>query len=342
MSGLQLKKRGGTWHATGTIGGQRIRKSLGTGDKGQAEELRAQYEARLWKRHTYGEEAVRTFEEAAVSYLQQGGEGRFLPPILKHFKGRAVASIKPADVRQIAVELFDNPATRNRQVITPARSVINHAHDRGWCGPIRVKLFPVPKSRMHKPVDRVWMDSLLDQCDLDNLPHLAAAVLFMHQTGARASEAANLMGEHVDLSNAVVVLAKTKTDEWHPRYLTTELVARIAALDIEDGKRVFRYSHPTSINHRMKKVCKRAKIEYRSPHSAGRHSFATNAMRLGVGIKDAMDAGGWKSAALFMETYVHSDDSGRRVVSALEGTKLARVVTKKEKPKKKQSLTKGG
>ena len=336
MSGLQLKKRGGTWYATGTIGGQRIRKSLGTGNKAQAEELRAQYEARLWKRHTYGEEAVRTFEEAAVSYLEQGGEGRFLPPILKHFKGRAVASIKPGDVRQMAIELFDNPATRNRQAITPARSVINHAHDRGWCGPISVKLFPVPKSRKHKPVDREWLDTFLAQCDLDGLPHLAAAVLFMHQTGARASEAANLMGEHVDLSSAAIVLAKTKTEEWHPRYLTAELVARLAALEIEDGSRVFRYAHPTSINHRMKKVCKRAGIEYRSPHSAGRHSFATNAMRLGVGIKDAMDAGGWKSASLFMETYVHSDDPGRRVASAFEGAKLAQVKATAGKRNKKQ------
>ncbi|RMC37526.1 site-specific integrase [Paracoccus alkanivorans] len=225
----------------------------------------------------------------------------------------------------MAIELFDNPATRNRQGITPARSVINHAHERGWCGPISVKLFPVPKSRKHKPVDRTWLDAFLDQCDKDNLPHLAAAVLFMNQTGARASEAANLMGEHVDLPNAAVVLAKTKTAEWHPRYLTAELVARMASLEIADGKKVFGYSHPTSINHRMRKVCKRAQIEYRSPHSAGRHSFATNAMRLGVGIKDAMDAGGWKSAALFMETYVHSDDPGRRVASAFEGKKLAQV-----------------
>lgn len=336
MSGLQLKKRGRTWYATGTIGGQRIRKSLGTSDKAQAEEVRAQYEARLWKRHTYGEEAIRTFEEAAVSYLEQGGEGRFLPPILKRFKGRAVASIKPGDIREMAMRLYSNPATRNRQAITPARSVINHAHDRGWCGPISVKLFPVPKSRMHKPVDRAWLDAFIRQCDNDALPHLAAAVLFMHQTGARASEAANLMGEHVDLSNATIVLAKTKTDEWHPRYLTAELVARMASLAIEDGIRVFGYSHPTSINHRMKKVCARAGIEYRSPHSAGRHSFATHAMRMGLGIKDAMDAGGWKSASLFIETYVHSDDPGRRVASAFDGAKLAQVNPPRQKVNKKQ------
>lgn len=326
MSGLKLQKRNGTWYASGTIGGQRVRKSLGTGDKSQAEQLRAKYEAQLWKRHTYGEEAVRTFEEAAVSYLEQGGEGRFLPPVLKHFKGRSVASIKPGDIRSMAIALYDNPATRNRQAITPARSVINHAHERGWCGHISVKLFPVPKSRMHKPVNDDWMDKFLSQCDKDKLPHLAAAVLFMNQTGARSSEAARLMWEHLDLTNAMAVLAKTKTDEWHPRYLTPELVARIANLERSSDRPVFGYTHPTSINHRMRRVCNRARIEYRSPHSAGRHSFATNAMRLGVGIKDAMDAGGWKSASLFMETYVHSDSAGRRVASALSG-KISSQVT---------------
>lgn len=52
--------------------------SLGTRDKQVAEQIRAQYEARLWKSHTYGEEAVRLFEEAATSYMQQGGEGASL------------------------------------------------------------------------------------------------------------------------------------------------------------------------------------------------------------------------------------------------------------------------
>jgi len=45
-------------------------------------------------------------------------------------------------------------ATRNRQAIIPARVVINHAHYMGWCGAIKAKMFKVPKSNKHKPVDR--------------------------------------------------------------------------------------------------------------------------------------------------------------------------------------------
>jgi len=320
MPGLKPKEIKGIWYAYGTFNGKRIRESLGTRDEATARELCAHYEARLWKRHTYGEEAVRTFEEAAVSYLEQGGEGRYLAPIIKHFKGRPIGSIKPAEIRQAAMILYPKalPSTRNRQGIIPARAVINHAHDLGWCGPMRVKQFEVPKSRKNKPVDREWMDKFLAEADRSGLPHLSACVLFMHQTGARVSEAINLLGEHVDLSERIALLEKTKTDEWSPRYLTAELIARIAALKPVKGKRVFGYTDRQAVNRRIKAVCQRAGIEPRSSHAAGRHSFATNAINGGARIKDAMEAGGWKSAALFMGTYVHSQEAGRNVAGIFD------------------------
>lgn len=320
MPGLKLKDRDGIWYAVGTVAGKRVRESLGTRDRQVAEELRAQYEARLWKRHTYGEEAVRTFEEAAVSYLQQGGEGRYLPPILKHFKGRAIGSIKPAEIRQMALTLYPThlPSTRNRQGIIPARAVVNHAHDLGWCGAIRVKQFDVPKSRKNQPVDKAWMAAFLAESDRSGLPHLSACVLFMQQTGARVSEAINLTGEFVDLESRAALLEKTKTDEWSPRHLTAELVVRLSALGMEKGKRVFGYTDRQAVNRRIKAVCKRAGIEPRASHAAGRHSFATNAINGGAKIKDAMEAGGWKSAALFMQTYVHSDEAGRNVAGIFD------------------------
>lgn len=315
MPGLKNYLRDGIWYTVGTVDGEFVRKSLGTRDEARAEELRADFEARLWKRRIYGEEAVRTFEEAAVSYLEQGGEGRYLPPILKHFKGRAIGSIKPAEIRMMALTLYPDhlPSTRNRQGIIPARAVINHAHDLGWCGAIRVKQFDVPRSRKNKPVDRAWIEAFLAEADRSGLPHLSACVLFMQHTGARVSEAINLLGEHVDLENRVAVLAKTKTDEWSPRQLTTELVVRIAALGLENGRRVFSYTDRQAVNRRIKAVCDRAGIEPRSSHAAGRHTFATTAIDGGAKIKDAMDAGGWKSAALFMQTYVHSREAGENV-----------------------------
>jgi hypothetical protein len=37
MSNLELKERKGVWYAVGTIGGERVRKSLGTRDRKEAE-----------------------------------------------------------------------------------------------------------------------------------------------------------------------------------------------------------------------------------------------------------------------------------------------------------------
>jgi integrase len=318
--GLRLKPVEGIWHAVGSVAGERIRKSLGTRDEVLAEELRAIYEARLWKRHNYGEEAVRTFEEAAESYLVQGGEGRFLAKIIKHFRGRALASIKPADVKEAAIKLYPKAlaATRNRQGIVPISAVINHGHQRGWCGAMRVKHFEEQKSRKHKPVDRAWLDAFMAEADRSGLPHLSAIVLFMHQTGARRSEAVRLTGEHVDLGKRLAVLVKTKTENWSVRNLTAELVGRIAALQPTPEQRVFLYTSASSVNHRMKAVARRAGLPERPTHSAGRHSFATNALAAGSKVKEAMDAGGWKSAKLFMETYVHSHEAGQNVAARFD------------------------
>lgn len=321
--GLVLKCVNGVWHVDGTVAGERIRKSLGTRDETTAHQLKAEYETRLWKRHQLGEEAVRTFEEAAISYMKNGGEATYLPPILKHFKGRVIGSIKPAELRAMANVLYAGraPATKNRQAIVPARAVIMHAHDLGWCGAIKVKQFDVPKSRKHRPVDRAWMEAFMREADRSKLPHLSALVLFMHETGARVSEAIRLEGQHVDLGHHVALLEETKTDEWSPRQLTAELAARISHLGIKDGKRVFDYTDPKAVNRVMKRVAMRAGIEPRSTHSAGRHSFGTNAMAGGAAIKDAMDAGGWKSAKLFMETYVHTHQAGKNVAAIFDRQK---------------------
>jgi integrase len=324
--GLTLKPVEGVWHVSGTIAGERIRKSLGTRDETTALQLKADFETKLWQRHQFGEEAVRTFEEAAVEYLQHGGkegtggDGRFLKPVLAHFKGRRVASITGAELRAMANTIYPGrtAATKNRQAIAPARAVIMYAHHLGWCGAIRVEQFKVGKSRKHKPATRAWLNKFMTEADRRKLPHLSVLVLFMHQTGTRVSEAIRIVGRDVDLGARMVTLGKTKTGEDETRYLTAELVGRIQGLGAGKLERVFGYTDPTAVNRRMKAVAKDAKIEPLSTHSAGRHSFATNAIAGGAEIKDAMDAGGWKSARLFMETYVHSHEAGKSVASIFD------------------------
>lgn len=263
---------------------------------------------------------MHTFEEAAVSYVQHGGEGRYLPRLVAHFGPQDVASITPMAVRAAAIELYPDalPSTRNRHAITPARAVLYHAHELGWRMPARIRLFPAPKTRKTVPAGRRWLETFIDQCDEDGLAHLAALVLFMNLCGARVSEAIELQGENVDLRARTALLVRTKTGVNSLRYLPDHLVERIRDLGLTLGERVFRYRCRYSVNERIKAVCRRARIPYKSSHTVGRHAFATNALNAGVGVRVAMDAGGWKSSTIFLETYAHTLNAGRLVAAQFD------------------------
>lgn len=257
-----------------------------------------------------------SFSLAADSYIQHGGEARFLPRLIERFGPDPVASITPVAVHQAAFDLYPDASngTRNRQVITPARAVLYHAHEMGWRMPARIRLLKAPKTSTVVPANRRWMERFLDRADADNLRHLAACVLFMNQTGARISEAVALEGQHVDLVRRTAMLAKTKTETNSLRWMPDLLLERIRELGPAPGQRVFRYTSRFSVNERIAAVCHRAGLPYKSSHVAGRHAFATNALNAGVGVRAAMDAGGWKSSVIFLETYAHSTEAGRLVM----------------------------
>lgn len=261
---------------------------------------------------------MHTFQETAESYIRNGGEERYLAPIIEYFFDRDITSIAPFDIREMAEKLYEgrSGATKNRQAITPARAVMMHGYERGWCAYLRIRRFKQEERKRKKPASTAWMFAFMRQCEQDNLHHLAALVLFMQQTGARVSEAIRLEWTEVDLQKKKVVLLKTKTSSNSIRYLTEELADRMERLERYTELPVFCYTSRFSVNERIKAVCDRAGIPYKSPHLVGRHSFATNAIKAGLDIKTAMDAGGWKSASIFLETYVHNDEAGKATSAA--------------------------
>ncbi len=260
-----------------------------------------------------------SFAEAAASYVQHRGESRYLPPITAYFEGRSLSSIFPFDLHEMAVALYPDAinSTRNRQALTPARAVIHHAHERGWCNLIKVKKLKEAPPKRKKPASPTWLHAFTRQCEKDRLPHLAALVLFMAQTGARVSEAIALRFAQVDYAHRQALLLKTKTGTNSTRFLTDELTIRMQRL--QEGRsfneRVFRYTSRYAVNDRIKAVCRRAGITYKSCHACGRHSFATNAIDMGMDVKTAMLAGDWKSVEVFLGTYVHPRQNAGRIVA---------------------------
>ncbi len=262
---------------------------------------------------------TKTFAATAASYLEHGGEARYLAPIIEHFGSTPVGAICAFDVKQMALRLYPDQsnATRNRQALTPARAVILHGHERGWCSLIRIKKLKESKPRPKAPASPIWMHAFIRRCDRDGLPHLAALVLFMAQTAARVSEALSLQWRDVDLPARRAMILKTKTGTNSTRHLTDEQVSRLRAMrgSEPDDAPVFRYRNRHAVNERIKAVCRRADISYKSSHLCGRHTFATTAIDLGMDVRTAMEAGDWKTSSIFLGIYVHPRQNSGRIVA---------------------------
>lgn len=263
--------------------------------------------------------SARTFADAAASYVAAGGETRYLHRVLGHFGTWPLHAIHPYDLRRMAEALYPDAsgATRNRQALTPARAVMLHAYDRGWCHLIRVKRFREDRPVRKRPASAIWLHTFCRQCQRDRLPHVAALILFMATTGARVSEAIALRWSDVDMPGRTALLRKTKTGTNSVRYLTDDVMERLRGIQSGAGRddRVFRYTSRFSVAERIRAVCRRADIPYKSPHLCGRHTFATTAIELGVDIGTAMAAGEWRSSRIFLETYVHPRVNAGRIVA---------------------------
>ena len=261
------------------------------------------------------------FAEAASSYMRNGGDERYLGRIVERLGDKRMTEIFPFDVKKLAMDLYPTQqnATRNRCVITPVRAVFFHAYERGWGPAIRLRNLKEEAPKRKKAASQAWLHAFVRQCAKDGLQHLAALVLFMSQTGARISEALELRWSEVDLINRTVLLLKTKTERNSTRFLTDQMISRLYALQegMKPDDRVFRYRNRHSVNERIAAVCRRAEIVYKPTHTCGRHAFANIALSMGVDVKSAMDAGGWKSTAVFLGTYANPRNAGRVVAERL-------------------------
>ena len=318
----KTKHENGVFYATGTVAGRRIRQSLGTRDKRQAEEARVQLEARLWAESIHGAGTTAMFEDAALAYLQDGRDGRFLEPLLKYFRGRSLQSITPKDVRDAAKKLYPegSAATRNRQGIAPARAVINHAAQEGWCNPITVRQFSVEKPK-RTAVGRDWILAFQNEAERRGNKRLSLLCRFLFETGTRITEAVRLTPGDIDHVNRRANLGKLKNGEFGYANFSEGLRNELVSLTPING-RVFGYKSRHSVYSVWKNVSQAAGIPYVPPHQSGRHSFASALHAAGWKDKDIADAGRWKSTRLVQDVYIHTEDKSLAAAD-LMGEKLA-------------------
>ena len=200
-------------------------------------------------------------------------------------------------------------------------------------------MFKRPKQPKRKSVRYAKDDhiaKLLPKCS----QRLKAAVLLITFSAARASEACRLKEEDVDWVDGSAVLHETKNGDPRRVQLPPSVLEALIPLRGTKGP-LFGFKTRYSLNQAIERASKRAGVPYLSSHKIGRHAFAARLLDQGETSKVVMEAGGWKSAPLFNETYGHLErshvdqivaaaDAGLAAKMGLSGTSRTQIPTPDE------------
>jgi integrase len=305
--GLIIKQRGRIWHYSGTVGPtgkrRRLRGSCKTTDKDIAARQVAEIEARYWKGHFDGVEAILMFSQAAKMYRAAGKSTLGLDKVEAYLGSTLVKDISEGTVHVMARELYPEAsgASRNRLVIVPVQAVVNHAAKSKLCPRLSVERFKV-NAKVKEPATLEWIRAFCAHAN----QRVGALALFMFLTGARISEALAVMPEDLDLQARTVLIKESKQSKERVSHLPAPLVVALANLEIVEGRGVFGYVHPTDVRSAWYSAIARAGIKRLTPHSC-RHGFATGLLRRGVDVVTVAYLGGWKGANQVLRTYGHAN-----------------------------------
>lgn len=279
--------------------------------------------------HIVGPEAALTFAEAIKFYNASPKTAAKLMPITEALGEMPLSSITEDVLKDLGRELKPNASTDTwwREIVTPARAVINKAHClKRSTSAISVSRYSPEEliaqdnrrgslSRVPRtPSDKIWVEAFCSAAD----QHNAAFLRFMFETAARVGQAVALKTANLDFPNCRVWLKAQKGRQAGWVIVSQEMMAEIEALPVKrtrspvSGKlleaRVFGYTSSTSYNQRWKRICTKASIPYLTAHAAGRHGFYTElTVRQNINPIDAAKAGRWSDPSLPMRIYAHAE-----------------------------------
>lgn len=257
------KRRNANFLIRGTVAGRRVEQSLGTRDRKTAIRLLAEKQIALEDERRHG---VRTtFAEAAVAYLNDGGEGRYLPEILRHFGADTLVddiSVQDMAAAAHAIKPRVTSQTRHRCVITPIRAVLEH-HKRG--GP-RQKHADNARTRWLTPAEA---EALILAADAP----MRRIILTLLGTGCRTGELVKLQVSDIKAPAAQIWIADPKNER--PRWSAVERSRALPALldGLPESGAAFRTRHGLAYT-------------IRPNNSGGQFAVAFNRARDGAGLGD--------------------------------------------------------
>lgn len=219
------------YYVRGKYLGIRLDNSTGTSEKEAAKRIfttwRKQAERGEFSLGRRAEQAKpATFVNAARAYMDAGGPGEYLDPILKAWRERSADSIDQIALDTLATELYPNgtAATRNRQVYTPVSAVLKHIgirkefkRPRGWQGKKSTSWLEPPQA--------FALFAAADKTDLE----FGLLCRFLLYTGMRLNEALARPLSDLQVGRAYCYLPDSKTGEPRGCHLPPRLVEYLIA-----------------------------------------------------------------------------------------------------------------
>jgi integrase len=341
---LRAPKEGRTpyYHIRGTYLGVTVERSTRTGDRKVAAKILAGIKDEI-ERGSFAKAGSVTFAGASVTYMQAGGERRYIEPLLRHFGERSLEQITQADIDAAAVTLYPNAnaATRNRQVYTPISAILKRA---GFNGRLKRPLGGRGASRVH------WLRedeafALLDAAEA-LVPRFGALCTFLLYTGCRLQEALRLTPTDLDLPKAFAYLRETKNGEPQPVHLPPQVVAALANLPLDPKRTVFRYTKCGRIYKLLAEAADAAKVTI--PEDVAFHLFRHTYgawMRQHAGLDTAglVATGRWKSrqaAAVYEHVQASVEARKADLLPTRERAESGQRATEERNAKTKQGVAK--
>lgn len=306
---LTIKQRGGkgNWIIRGTVAGQRVYQSTGTDKRRLAEAQRVRLESELLERKAFGRRATITFAEAALTYIETGGETRFLGKILEYFgpdfllrdmDNEAVTRAGRAILPDRAISTID------RQIRTPISAVVTLAAEDGLCEYRKFRKRGKDKARLRwlTPAEAERLITAARELQ----PHLLRPIGIMLGCGARSSEALALTRNRLHTTTGEAFVEDTKNREPKMLKFPSRAMDLITAEDLPEigpicltpkGKPYkMRKNGGGQMGGGFKKIREAAQLGPEVTPHVLRHTWATWYYAQTKDFGGLMDLGGWKKA----------------------------------------------
>src|SRR5262245_37718861 len=204
------------YYGRGTYLGLFVNRSTRASRPAVAKRVIKQWENEI-ERGCFDQEGI-TFLNAAVAYMQAGGERTYVAKLIAHFGDTPLHAIDQIAIDGAAAKLYPNAsnATRNRCVYTPVSAILRHA---GVVLQLRRPKGSVGKQLTGWLTEEDAFALLREAAALDM--EFGTLCIFLLYTGCRLSEALNLLCQDVNLGGNECFVPTTKNGQPRRVFLPT-------------------------------------------------------------------------------------------------------------------------